>query len=212
MIHPDKETMYKNLLSWLTVLLVLPSCSNTSPTISVVCEENNVGNCIIKWETAPLLRGEVKVYTSTSPELIPENSPIATASISDGKMTIVTDDPSQRYYYLLVFNNKYRIKVATRNINIPGIQNFRDLGGYESAATGKSLRWGMIYRSAQIDSIPSGSRQELKNIGIRTIIDLRSENECHNYPQLHDDGFKIVHIPILTGNMEKSSKASGKIK
>ena len=61
----------------------------------------------------------------------------------------------------------------------------------------------MIYRSAQIDSIPSGSRQELKNIGIRTIIDLRSENECHNYPQLHDDGFKIVHIPILTGNMEK---------
>ena len=203
MIHPDKETMYKNLLSWLTVLLVLPSCSNTSPTISVVCEENNVGNCIIKWETAPLLRGEVKVYTSTSPELIPENSPIATASISDGKMTIVTDDPSQRYYYLLVFNNKYRIKVATRNINIPGIQNCRDLGGYESAATGKSLRWGMIYRSAQIDSIPSGSRQELKNIGIRTIIDLRSENECHNYPQLHDDGFKIVHIPILTGNMEK---------
>lgn len=59
---------------------------------------------------------------STSPELIPENSPIATASISDGKMTIVTDDPSQRYYYLLVFNNKYRIKVATRNINIPGMQ------------------------------------------------------------------------------------------
>ena len=51
----------------------------------------------------------------------------------------------------MVFNNKYRIKVATRNINIPGIQNFRDLGGYESADTGKSLRWGMIYRSAQID-------------------------------------------------------------
>ena len=195
--------MYKNLLSWLTVLLVLPSCSGTSPAISVVCEENNIGNCIIKWETTPILKGQVKVYTSTSPEIIPEDSPIAMASISSGKMTIVTNDPSQRYYYLMVFNNKYRIKVATRNINIPGIQNFRDLGGYESANTGKSLRWGMIYRSAQIDSIPPCSRQELKNMGIRTIIDLRSESERQNYPQLHDDKFKIVHIPILTGNMEK---------
>ena len=129
--------MYRNLLSWLTVLLVLPSCSGTSPAISVVCEENNVGNCIIKWETAPVLKGQVKVYTSTSPEAIPEDSPIAMANISSGKMTIVTNDPSQRYYYLMVFNNKYRVKVATRNINIPGIQNFRDLGGYESAGTGK---------------------------------------------------------------------------
>ena len=118
--------MYKNLLSWLTVLLVLPSCSGTSPAISVVCEENNIGNCIIKWETTPILKGQVKVYTSTSPEIIPEDSPIAMASISSGKMTIVTNDPSQRYYYLMVFNNKYHIKVATRNINIPGIQNFRD--------------------------------------------------------------------------------------
>ena len=195
--------MYKNLLSWLTVLLVLPSCSGTSPAISVVCEENNIGNCIIKWETAPVLKGQVKVYTSTSPGLIPEDSPIAMANISSGKMTIVTNDPSQRYYYLMVFNNKYRIKVATRNINIPGIQNFRDLGGYESYDTGKSLRWGMIYRSAQIDSIPPCSRRELKNMGIRTIIDLRSENERHNYPQLHDDEFNIIHIPILTGNMEE---------
>ena len=40
-------------------------------------------------------------------------------------------------------------------------------------------------------------------MGIRTIIDLRSENERHNYPQLHDDEFNIIHIPILTGNMEE---------
>lgn len=195
--------MYKNLLSWLTVLLVFPSCSGTSPAISVVCEENYIGNCIIKWETVPILKGQVKVYTSTSPDLIPEDSPIAMANISSGKMTIVANDPSQRYYYLIVFNNKYRIKVATRNINIPGIQNFRDLGGYESSDTGKSLRWGMVYRSAQIDSISPCSRRELKNMGIRTIIDLRSDNERHNYPQLHDDEFNIVHIPIFTGNMEK---------
>ena len=67
--------MYRNLLNWLTILLVLPSCSGTSPTISVVCEENNVGNAIIKWETAPILKGQVKVYASTSPDFIPEENP-----------------------------------------------------------------------------------------------------------------------------------------
>ena len=113
--------MYKNLLSWLTVLVLFPSCSKTPPNISVVCEENNVGNCIIKWETAPLIHGQVKVYASANPELIPETMPIAAAPISEGKMVIVTDDPSRRYYYTMVFNNKYRVKVATRNINIPGI-------------------------------------------------------------------------------------------
>ena len=142
--------MYKNLLSWLTVLVLFPSCSKTPPNISVVCEENNVGNCIIKWETAPLIHGQVKVYASANPELIPETMPIAAAPISEGKMVIVTDDPSRRYYYTMVFNNKYRVKVATRNINIPGIQNFRDLGGYRSSTTGKNVRWGMLYRSAQI--------------------------------------------------------------
>ncbi|WP_294469866.1 tyrosine-protein phosphatase [uncultured Bacteroides sp.] len=195
--------MYKNLLSWLTVLLVLPSCSDTSPNITVVCEENNVGNCIIKWETVPALEGQVKVYASNSPELIPENHPVAMTSITDGKMSIVTNDPSQRYYYLMVFNDKYRIKVATRNVNIPGIQNFRDLGGYKSTDSGKTVRFGMIYRSAQIDSIPRCSRRELKNMGIRTIIDLRSESERQNYPQLNNQEFNIIHIPILAGNMEK---------
>lgn len=195
--------MYKNLLSWLTVLLVLPSCSDTPPSITVVCEENNVGNCIIKWETAPALEGQVKVYASNSPEQIPENHPVAMAPITDGRMSIVTNDPSQRYYYLMVFNDKYRIKVATRNVNIPVIQNFRDLGGYKSTDSGKTVRFGMLYRSAQIDSIPRCSRRELKNMGVRTIIDLRSENERQSYPQLNNQEFNIIHIPILTGNMEK---------
>jgi protein tyrosine/serine phosphatase len=192
--------MYRNLLNWLTILLVLPSCSGTSPTISVVCEENNVGNAIIKWETAPILKGQVKVYASTSPDFIPEENPVATINIAKGKKTIVTNDPSQRYYYLMVFNNRYRVRVAARNVNIPGIQNFRDLGGYKSA-TGKHVRWGKLYRSAQIDSLNCFALRKLQNLGIKTILDLRSESELHNTPPLQK-GFNVVHIPINTGDME----------
>lgn len=194
--------MYKNIFNWLALILILPACSETTPSISVVCEENSVGNCIIKWETFPLLKGQVKVYASTHPELIPEESPIAQANIADERMTIVTMDPTQRYYYTLVFNDKHRVHVATRNINMPGIQNFRDLGGYRSSATARNLRWGMLYRSAQIDSIDDCARRELRNMGIRTIIDLRSKEELNNYPQLQE-GFNVVHIPIATGSMDQ---------
>lgn len=195
--------MYKkNLFNWLTLILILPSCSETLPGISVVCEENNVGNCIIKWETAPIMKGQVKVYASTNPEMILEDTPVATGNIADEKMTIAPPDPSQRYYYLMVFNDKYRVRVATRNINVAGIQNFRDLGGYRSSATSQNVRWGKLYRSAQIDSMDECSYRELKNIGIRTIIDLRSEEEFSNYPKLQE-GFNVVHIPIATGNMDE---------
>lgn len=205
--------MYKNLFSLLTVLLIFPSCSNTSPNISVVCEENNVGNCIIKWEITPLIKGVVKVYASTNPELIPEKNPIAMGNISDGRMTIVANNPSERYYYTMVFNNKHRVQIATRNVNIPSIQNFRDLGGYKSSSTGENIHWGMIYRSAQIDSLSNCAYKELKNLGIRTIIDLRSPEELDNFPPLQE-GFNVVHIPIPTGNIEKILQdiQDGKIK
>ncbi|MHC8415210.1 tyrosine-protein phosphatase [Bacteroides hominis] len=192
--------MYKNLFNLLTILLILPSCTDMSPNISVVCEENNIGNCILKWETTPLIKGQVEVYASDNPEFIPEDNPVAMANISDARITIVTNDPSKRSYYTMVFNDKYRVKVAPRNVNMPGIQNFRDLGGYKSA-TGKHVRWGKLYRSAQIDSLNCFAFRKLQNLGIKTILDLRSESELHNTPPLQK-GFNVVHIPISTGDME----------
>ena len=193
--------MYKNLLNLLALAVLLPSCGGTAPHISVVCEENNVGNCIVKWEMAPLIKGNVKVYASTDPDFIPEDTPVAVADISDLKMTIITNDPTKRYYYTLLFGDKYRVKIATRNVNIPGIQNFRDLGGYPSYPGKKQMRWGMIYRSAEIDSLEYCSRRELKNLGIKTLIDLRTPSEIGRQSPLQK-GFNVVHITLATGDME----------
>lgn len=191
--------MNKSLLSLLTVTL-LAACGNVTPSISVVCEENNVGNNIVKWETTSLT-GNVKVFASTNPDYIPEENPVAIANIADQKVTIITSDPTQRYYYTLLFADRYRVKVATRNIYMLGIQNFRDLGGYPSYKHNKQTRWGMLYRSAQIDSIGYCTRQELKNIGIKTIVDMRTSDELNpSMPSLSND-FNIVRIPIPDGNL-----------
>ena len=197
--------MYKNLLNLLALAVLLPSCGGTAPHISVVCEENNVGNCIVKWEMAPLIKGNVKVYASTDPDFIPEDTPVAVADISDLKMTIITNDPTKRYYYTLLFGDKYRVKIATRNVNIPGIQNFRDLGGYPSYPGKKQMRWGMIYRSAEIDSLEYCSRRELKNLGIKTLIDLRTPSEMEDILQgIREEKIKCDTVYRMVERMNRT--------
>lgn len=208
--------MYRQLLGWFAVLMLFPSCSDNSPSISVVCEEDprvGRGNCIIKWETTPIIEGKVKIYASTDPEKIPEKNPILITDISDQLATIVISDPTQRYYYKMVFNNRYRVVTASRNSVIPGIQNFRDIGGY-TAPKGKQTRWGMLYRSAQVESLSYSTFKELKNIGIKTVIDLRTTEEVMKTPQLEDQGFNVIHIPIGVVNTDEVMKnlREGKIR
>ena len=187
--------MYKNLFNCLAVVLLLSSCSKAVPSISAVCEENYVGNCVIKWETLPSIPGNVKVYASLNPNVIPETTPVASASVADGRMTIITNNPTQRYYYSLVYDNKYRVKVASRNVNIPGVQNFRDLGGYRSSESGKNVRWGMLYRSAFIENPGPSAVKGLKNIGIKTFVDLRTKNVGDD--TLHQlAGANVVRNPL----------------
>ena len=59
----------------------------------------------------------------------------------------------------------------------------------------------MIYRSAEIDSLEYCSRRELKNLGIKTLIDLRTPSEIGRQSPLQK-GFNVVHIPLATGDME----------
>ena len=195
--------MYRNLYCLLVLAALLPSCSKTSPRISVVCEENNVGNSVVKWETIPEIPGEVKVYASEKPDHTSAEHLVASAPISDQHLTIITTDPMRRYYYRMVFAEKYKVDMATRNINIPGIQNFRDLGGYPSYPHHKFVRWGMLYRSGEINRLRKGSLKKLKNLGIRTIIDLRSPEEKMELSKSLEKNFSVVSIPIATGNMEQ---------
>ncbi len=192
--------MYKSYLAYFTALFILTSCEQrTAPRITAVCEVNHVGNHILSWEISPATDGTVKVYASPRPDTLFSKFPVGMASISKKRITIISDNPSKRTYYTMVFNDKYTIKVATRYIPLPGIQNLRDIGGYHAMRTDKDIRWGMLYRSAQIDTLDYTTRQRLRGLGIRTIIDFRSPEEAGR--RTDPEGFKVVHIPITAGSL-----------
>jgi protein-tyrosine phosphatase len=186
---------YKSLLSCLTLVLVLPSCTGDSPNIIAVCEGNNVGNYDIKWETPSRIKGKVKVYASTNPDLILPRNPVAIADVSDQRLTIVVNNPTRRYYYLMVFDNRYRTKIADRKFDVPGIQNLYDMGGYKLNGRKKSVKWGKLYRAGEIKKLNRYGLNKLKNTGIKTIINLDAASKQKD-DFLKDAGFNVISIPI----------------
>ncbi|WP_165787032.1 tyrosine-protein phosphatase [Pseudohalioglobus lutimaris] len=91
-------------------------------------------------------------------------------------------------------------RAENRLVNFEGIDNFRDLGGYPTAA-GETVKWGSLYRSANLSEASRSDQQALLDMELDTLIDLRSSAEKEAEPnQLPDDlPFKVIEIPVLDG-------------
>lgn len=79
--------------------------------------------------------------------------------------------------YVLVDDNKgHQEVVAERVLPLEGGVNFRDLGGYRTT-DGRSVKWGRLYRSGVMSDLTDADYAYLQKLGIKTICDLRSQEE-----------------------------------
>ena len=65
---------------------------------------------------------------------------------------------------------------VARLIPLEGAHNFRDLGGY-AGRDGRAIRWGRLFRSDTLHELTSADIAHLRAIGLRTVLDLRTERE-----------------------------------
>jgi protein-tyrosine phosphatase len=63
-----------------------------------------------------------------------------------------------------------------RLLPLQGGQNFRDLGGYRTRS-GRTVRWGLLYRSGAMNGLTDADFAYLARLGIRTVCDFRSTEE-----------------------------------
>jgi len=63
-----------------------------------------------------------------------------------------------------------------RRIEMEGITNFRDLGGYRTRA-GEEVKWLTLFRSDTLSSLTDGDMQTVCDLGISTAFDLRYGEE-----------------------------------
>ncbi len=93
-----------------------------------------------------------------------------------------------------------------RTLDIPGVSNTRDIGGFTSSLGG--IKQGLVYRSARLDDIAEEGIQVLKNLDIQTDLDVRNKAEGAVNPanltnyynktlQLYSDNFKEEYRPAM---------------
>lgn len=77
--------------------------------------------------------------------------------------------------------------VKKRHVALEGAHNFRDLGGYPSE-DGRSVRWGLFYRSDALADLTDDDVEKIGKLGIKLVCDFRTAEERADAPdRLPDD-------------------------
>ncbi|MCD7938373.1 MAG: tyrosine-protein phosphatase [Tannerellaceae bacterium] len=192
--------MSEKFLFLLSGIIALTSCSSPSVEVRSVCLRDAIGNYIIKWETDPPMEGLMKLYVSDNPDQFMKSRTAGQANIADNIMTYITNDNVTRKYFLLTFNEKYPQILGSRYVPMDEVDNLRDLGGYPSSGE-YMTRWGKVYRSGDLYGMTVLDSIRMSNLGIRTIIDLRTEEEVFQAPVSYT-GANVIHIPVSNGNYQ----------
>ena len=83
-----------------------------------------------------------------------------------------------------------------RRIKLPNLYNFRDLGGYETEGGGATV-WNRLYRCDCPADLKEDEWQQFSQLGIKTLIDLRSTYEASENPVKAPEGFFYLHCPFF---------------
>jgi protein-tyrosine phosphatase len=90
--------------------------------------------------------------------------------------------------------------MTLRRVAFEGPINFRDLGGYP-VTSGGQVRWGRLYRSDSLHTITPDDVPLLRDLGVHTAIDFRSNDEIDRLGigPLGEVSVRHVHCPTFDG-------------
>lgn len=97
---------------------------------------------------------------------------------TETSLTVDNIIPNREYYWKVKvtdnggvqkFSNVYTFTPTAyvRTMDISGVQNMRDLGGL-TTTDGKTIKYGIIYRSAHFDSITEKGKEQIKKLGLKS--------------------------------------------
>jgi protein-tyrosine phosphatase len=84
------------------------------------------------------------------------------------------------------------------HLQFEGGYNLRDLGEI-TTSRGQVTRKGIFIRSGNLDKLSNEAQEQLIQYGVQTVIDLRNERECQDYPNVFAKSKQIQYrnIPLI---------------
>ncbi len=87
-----------------------------------------------------------------------------------------------------------RMATTDRHLSWDGCFNARDLGGISAA--GGTTRWGAVVRADSLDRLTAAGWARLAAHGVRTVVDLRNDEEVPADAGPRRAGLRTVRVPI----------------
>src|SRR5688572_21181395 len=85
----------------------------------------------------------------------------------------------------------------TRNLDVPGCANLRDLGGY-TTRRGEVLATGRLFRGAEPPVAPEAAAGLVRVMGLRRVVDLRMDEEVeHAGAPVFPEGCEWMRLPLF---------------
>jgi protein-tyrosine phosphatase len=105
---------------------------------------------------------------------------------------------------------------AKRHVVLQGAANFRDLGGYKTT-DGHTVKWGKIYRSADISKLTDSDLAKLRQLDITYDVDIRGHQESAQAPDKLNPNTDYILCPagsdslstMMKGMMHAKGKSAG---
>jgi protein-tyrosine phosphatase len=85
-----------------------------------------------------------------------------------------------------------------RLIALDAVHNFRDLGGYPTVG-GQTTKWRTLFRADGLYRLTTADAQAVIDLGVKTVIDLRTDNEVKTRGTFPVDKFPVAfhHLSII---------------
>ncbi|MGM0125612.1 protein-tyrosine phosphatase [Enterococcus sp. AZ194] len=149
------------------------------------------------------VRESTKVYVTDEPVVLSANKRFLLETTE--KQITIRENFNTRPYFIIE-NVRESYIIGTRNLPVEGMNNFRDMGGYEGK-DGKHVKWGVLYRSDQPGNATEKGLDYLNSLGLQTIIDYRSSEEMAKYPSpIFPENTRTYHLDPNAHTAELSAQ------
>jgi protein-tyrosine phosphatase len=145
-----------------------------------------------------------RVYAGQTLDTIDDEEPLMT--VRNGHSVVVPGQNSAaRHYLAIVTEDGTRTVVAERGLQIEGVRNFRDIGGYPTT-DGHYVKWGQVYRSAGLNEITPAGLEALAALGIRLVCDMRGAEEYASAPDILPEAPApdVLQVPVISERSQPS--------
>lgn len=129
-----------------------------------------------------------RVYQGPGPDQIDWRGSFLTLTDS----VVVAVAPHERRFFGVV-EGRDTLIFSERRLWVENAPNFRDLGGLPTH-DGRRVRWGKLFRCGDMSTLTEADLTTLRNAAIRSVVDLRNEQEVTQNPDAYPAGYEIRRV------------------